>query len=151
MNDFTSFISILILTVTVLYTVTAFKVGWKPSSVIKRLEKSGARKGITMAVVAVVLLGLVFSFVYAEEEYKYFGSTTVFAGIDYDLKNTPIFCEEGDVNDRLTSNFGIRQHLIGKGHVDVSAQYTHHSCALNRDKPTYDAVGLQLKWKFQRR
>lgn len=137
-----------------LYVITALKVGFNPLKVLKHLKANGAYTGIQAVLYAVLLLGIVFTFLYSQKseakEFSYFEYTAIYAGLDYDVKSTPVFCYQGDVNDRLTSNVGLRQHLVSKNNISVLANYTHHSCALNKDKPTYDAVGLQLEWKFMR-
>ena len=83
-----------------------------------------------------------------EPEVKWFTHTTLFAGVDYDPSST--FCVKGTGDDNLTSNFGLRQNLLKRGDVSVTTTYTHHSCALNEDKPTYDAIGISVEWTFWR-
>lgn len=83
------------------------------------------------------------------EEPRYFTHTTLFAGLDNTFKVSPQ-CYAGGVNDTLTSNLGIQQHLIGFKDVDLYAKYQHHSCATNQDLNGYDAVGLGVSWTFKR-
>ncbi len=83
------------------------------------------------------------------EEPRYLTHTTVFAGLDNTFKTSPQ-CYAGGVNDTLTSNLGLQQHLIGYGDVDLYAKYTHHSCATNQDSNGYDAYGLGVSWTFKR-
>ncbi len=83
------------------------------------------------------------------EEPRYLTHTTVFAGLDNTFKTSPQ-CYAGGVNDTLTSNLGLQQHLIGYGDVDLYAKYQHHSCATNQDSNGYDAYGLGVSWTFRR-
>jgi hypothetical protein len=83
------------------------------------------------------------------DEPRYLTHTQIFAGVDNTFKVSPQ-CYEGGVNDSLTSNLGVRQHLIGYGDVDLFGQYTHHSCATNQDRFGYDAYGVQATWTFKR-
>lgn len=113
-----------------------------------------ARLGILVVSIGGILAILFLSVLYSEDvnasELTWFESTTIFLGLDTDINNK-VFCYSGSkVNDTLTSNAGLRQNLFKYGNASVSAQYTHHSCALNTDKPTYDAIGLQLEWTLKR-
>lgn len=153
MQDLLTYLTIIAAVVFVLYGITARKTGWHPSKVFGHLRANGANGGIKLVVIATAIVGILLSIIYQKalaEEWHYFERTTLFAGIDHDIRNVPVFCYQGGVNDRLTSNVGIKQHLIGRGGIDILAQYTHHSCALNKDKPTYDAVGVTVEWTFKR-
>ena len=144
------------LAVVFLYVKTAMHSGWKPSEV-KRYFTEGdgrnAHKDIIAVILAVILLGSLLTAGYkafaSEPEWDYLRETTIFVGLDYDIHNK-VFCEPSGADDRLTSNVGVRQHLISRDNVSANLQYTHHSCALNRDAPTYDAVGIIFEWKFTR-
>ena len=154
MSDILFYVSLMGGVLFALYAITAATVGWNPKTVMAHLKSNGASGGIKAVIIASILLGIILTVAYnkasASDEFRYLTHTTVFAGLDYDVKSTPVFCYQGDVNDRLTSNVGIKQHLIGRGGIDILAQYTHHSCALNKDKPTYDAVGVMIEWTFKR-
>jgi len=82
------------------------------------------------------------------DDVRYFTHTQIFAGVENAQKVSPM-CYEGGVNDRLTSNLGVRQHLIGYADVDLYAQVIHHSCATNSDRFGYDAYGIQATWTFK--
>lgn len=155
MQDLLTYLTIIAAVVFVLYGITARKTGWHPSKVFGHLRANGAALGIKVVIVATVVIGLLLSLIYQKavaEEWRYFDRTTIFAGIDHDLHifDIPVFCDRGDINDTLTSNIGVRQHIFGRGGIDFLAQYTHHSCVLNKDKPTYDAVGFAIEWTFKR-
>ena len=83
------------------------------------------------------------------EEPRYVTHTQIFAGVENTFKTSPQ-CYSDGVNDRLTSNIGVRQHLIGYADVDLYGQYTHHSCAISRDLYGYDAYGISAVWTFKR-
>ena len=118
--------------------------------------ENGSLTGIILAaVVFPIVVAGVLTLAYwgigkaSADEVRYFTHTQIFAGVENTQKVSPM-CYEGGVNDRLTSNLGVRQHLLGYSDVDVYAQFTHHSCATNRDLHGYDAYGIQATWTFKR-
>jgi hypothetical protein len=121
-----------------------------------RNTENGSIHGIVLAalVYPIVIAGFL-AFVYfsmnkAEANVRVLDHTVLFAGLDSTWKTSPQ-CYAGDVNDKLTSNIGLRQHLLGFKDVDVYTQYTHHSCATNRDRYGYDAFGVGVSWTFKRK
>lgn len=111
----------------------------------------GALTGIALAVILTTVIGWVLSALYSvakADEVKYLQFTEVYAGLEKTFKQSPQ-CYGGGVDDGLTSSLGVDQHLIGYGQVYVSAGYQHHSCAVNRDHYSYDAVGLKVKWRIE--
>jgi hypothetical protein len=121
-----------------------------------RNTENGSLTGIILAAVVfpiVMAAGIKLAYLFIGEaqadEVRYFTHTTIFAGLDNTFKTSPQ-CYAGDVNDRLTSNLGVQQHLIGYKDIDLYAKYTHHSCATNRDLHGYDAYGLSVHWTFKR-
>ncbi len=79
---------------------------------------------------------------------QYLAYTEVFAGLDYTKKQSPM-CDPGTPDDRLTSNLGISQNLYLSydERFDLSANFTHHSCAVNGDWLQYDAQGLKATYR----
>jgi hypothetical protein len=121
-----------------------------------RNTENGSLTGITLAaVVFPIVVAGVLTLAYwsigkaSADEVRYFTHTQIFAGVENTQKVSPM-CYESGVNDRLTSNLGVRQHLLGYTDVDLYAQFTHHSCATNRDLQGYDAYGVQATWTFKR-
>ena len=104
----------------------------------------GVLKGISLAVTFAILFALV-----GCTTGTYFNDASVFAGIDYTKKISPQ-CETGGYDDRLTSNVGLR----GNGwqsddkKVRINGKFTHHSCVLGIDDQGYDAVGVELEYKW---
>ncbi len=117
--------------------------------------ENGTATGIILAVLFPLILAVLLTLAYSvigtakADEVRYFAHTQIFAGVENTQKVSPM-CYEGGVNDRLTSNLGVRQHLLGYADVDLYAQVTHHSCATNRDLHGYDAYGVQATWTFKR-
>lgn len=112
-----------------------------------KTEGKGALFGIALAVLIPVLIAGVVTVAKADEV-KYLQDTVIFAGIDSTKKLSPQ-CYEGGVNDRFTSNLGITQHLVGYKDVSSHIMYTHHSCAINRDLRSYDAIGFRIEWRIR--
>ena len=118
--------------------------------------ENGSLTGIVLAAVVfpiVMAAGIKLVYLFIGEaqadEARYFTHTTIFAGLDNTFKTSPQ-CYAGGVNDTLTSNLGVQQHLVGYKDIDLYAKYTHHSCATNQDSNGYDAVGLGVSWTFKR-
>lgn len=119
--------------------------GVKTSWTFKGLTK-GALSSMGLAVIVVAALFFGFDKAYSSE-FKYFEYTELFAGVDYTKKVSPS-CDEGGVDDRLTSNIGLRQHLMTYSEVDIIGQYTHHSCAIGEDNRQYDAIGIHAVYRW---
>lgn len=118
--------------------------------------ENGSLMGIVFAAVVfpIVMAGAIkLAYLFIGEahadEVRYFTHTQIFAGLDNTFKTSPQ-CYAGGVNDTLTSNLGLQQHLIGYGDVDLYAKMQHHSCATNQDSNGYDAYGLGVSWTFKR-
>jgi hypothetical protein len=66
----------------------------------------------------------------------------VFMGLESEVSAT--FCDAHDGN--LVANTGFGQVLYRNPYADVTALFTHHSCAFREDRESYNALGLQFKW-----
>jgi hypothetical protein len=136
--------------------ITARKLGgFSQALAYFRDTENGSIFGIVLGgVIAPVVLAAIFTLIYsvlnpANAQPRYLEKTVVFAGLEATQKVSPQ-CYDGGVNDRLTSNLGVQQYLVGYKAIDLVANYTHHSCAINRDRLGYDALGLQVRWEFKR-
>lgn len=132
-------ISILIIT-----TLAVLVFVKSPLTYFKTKEGKGVATGIILAVL--ISLGIALLFPAKAEALEYFESGEVFVGLDYTKKISPM-CDQGINNDRLTSNLGLNASLITSDdhRTVISAKYTHHSCAVNPDNKSYDAVGIEVK------
>lgn len=75
--------------------------------------------------------------------------TSIHAGLEVPVRSGPsTICkwQLDSVDNRLTSNLGLTQHLVGWYDIDIVASYTHHSCAIDGDWNLYDGVGVQAVW-----
>jgi uncharacterized membrane protein (DUF485 family) len=84
---------------------------------------------------------------------KYLNYVEVYLGIDY-TKGTSPQCKEGGVDDRGTSNLGVRVNLIEWQRMPLvlNQKLTHHSCVLGKDTNGYDAFfGVELVYTPWRR
>lgn len=79
------------------------------------------------------------------EELEYFSYAEVFIGVDNTFKVSPQ-CFPGENSDKATSNGGVRMSIVRNKRASVNVKYTHHSCAFNQDRETYDAIGLEATW-----
>lgn len=129
----------------------------------KTPEGKGILKGIVLSPVVILAIAAAFAIggwllsgkAQAQELKPYgtwFNDASVFMGIDR-TKGVSPQCWSGGADDKSTSNLGARLNVWQNpsGNVRVNAKYTHHSCALNRDRNGYDAVGIELEWYVWRR
>ena len=132
-------ISILIIT-----TLAVLVFVKSPLTYFKTKEGKGVATGIILAVL--ISLGIAFLFPSKSEALEYFQSGEVFVGLDYTRKISPM-CGVGVNNDKLTSNLGLKASILTSDDktTDVSFKYTHHSCAVNPDNKSYDAIGIEVK------
>lgn len=79
----------------------------------------------------------------------WFNDATLYMGLDHPRKQSPQ-CVGGGMDDRSTSNMGLRLNMWESTNerVRVNTKYTHHSCALNQDRNTVDAIGLEVEIKL---
>ena len=95
------------------------------------------------------LIMLVLSLPARAEPVTYLDYTSVHAGIEVPIgSGASVFCrpQSDSIDDRVSSNLGITQHLVGWHDIDVVAAYTHHSCAIDKDQNLWDGVGLHVRW-----
>lgn len=112
-------------------------------------DGKGILKGIVLAPTLILILaGLILLFSGAAQAGTWLNDASVFAGLDYTKKLSPQ-CERNSVDERGTSNLGLRLNLweSDSRNVRVNSKYTHHSCALGPDDRQYDAVGVELEWR----
>lgn len=120
-----------------------------PKMYFKTKEGLGVLKGILIVLASSVVLAIVFSYANKARAIEYFDYAEVFVGLDATKKVSPV-CDAGQNSDRLTSNVGVRANLVRSddGMSYVNAKYTHHSCAFNPDRGSYDALGLEVTYRF---
>lgn len=123
---------------------TGVKTKWDFSKV-----QVGAKASLFLALAVIVGLFLFIGTAHAGEykPVRWFGYTELFAGVDYTKKPSPS-CEEDSIDNRLTSNIGVRQHVATWRGIDVVGQYTHHSCVIGEDDRQYDSFGAQLVYRW---
>lgn len=108
--------------------------------------------GILKGVVLAIAFAAVTAFIGSAnaDEVKWFKDAEVFAGIDQTFDTSPQ-CVRGGLDDRATSNLGLRLNVYENGPFRINSKYTHHSCAFGEDDDGYDAVGIELIYKFWER
>ena len=107
----------------------------------------GILKGIAMAVCfsgVFALVGMI-----SGCSGTYLNSASVFTGMDYTNKVSPMCKDEGP-DSHTTSNLGLKGNLYKSQDksYNLSGKYTHHSCAFSPDAKSYDAVGIELEYVF---
>lgn len=94
-------------------------------------------------------VGVQLSYLWAEDRGRtFFNYEELFVGIDYDLTDSR-FCRDVYPGGKfITSNIGFRFNLARYKDHELNFKISHHSCAFNQDKPTYDAIGFEFKILF---
>lgn len=123
-------------------------------------EGKGVARGIVLGPVVILLIALAAWLLLPGKAHAegirvpgtWFNDASVFMGIDRTKKLSPM-CHTGGYDDRSTSNLGAKLNVwqSPSGNVRFNTMYTHHSCAINPDHKSYDAVGIQVEWVFWRR
>jgi hypothetical protein len=133
----------------ILFIVLAVILVFVPSPTKYFKTKEG--KGVLFGIGAVVLLSLALVLIFPNkaqaEEYKYLSSAELFVGLDNTRKISPM-CDVGENSDKLTSNVGLKASIISTAASSVNVKYTHHSCAVNPDNKSYDALGVEVTYKL---
>ncbi len=117
---------------------------------IKAYFSTKTGKGILKGIVAAIAFALVFTLIGCTG--TYLNDASVYTGLDYTRGQSPQ-CGSSGIDDKTTSNLGLRLNLYESEDETfrTNAKYTHHSCAFNPDKDNYDAVGIELEYKFYSR
>ena len=106
----------------------------------------GILKGIVIAVGVAIVITLISSKAQAEEA-MWFKDAEIFAGLEATQRVSPQ-CVAGGVDDKTTSNLGMRVNIYSNEQFQINSKYTHHSCAFGEDDAGYDAFGVELVYKF---
>lgn len=130
---------------------------WKLGSPLKWPEYfstdtgKGILKGIILAPAIIIAIGLLLMLLPSKAKAgTWLNDASVYAGIDYTRKLSPM-CDSNLIDDRGTSNLGVRVNVWQQGAVRVNSKYSHHSCVLGSDNRQYDAIGLEVEWQVWRR
>jgi hypothetical protein len=104
----------------------------------------GILKGILLAIAFAVLFALIPD---SKAQGSWFNDAEVFAGLDYTKKPNPM-CIGNTIDNKSGSNLGLKLNIYRNENFSLNSKYTHHSCAFGEDDKSYDALGLELKYKF---
>lgn len=139
--------SIAIIVTALLSIVIAYKTPKEAVRYLKTPEGKRVLFGIVVFTLASILIAAS-SKVLADKP-NWFTYGEVFAGIDY-TKNLSPQCDQGGADDRATSNGGLRLNIYRSDDelFHLNSKYTHHSCAFSPDRESYDALGLEVNYKF---
>lgn len=110
----------------------------------------GILKGIILAPAIILLIAFILSLLPSKAQAEWFNDASVFAGIDYTKKLSPM-CDTNETDDQGTSNMGFRVNVWQHDAVRVNSKYSHHSCVLGSDNKTYDAIGVEVEWQVWKR
>ena len=105
-------------------------------------------QGILKGIILAIVFAFLFSLLPSKSEAKgWFNYAEVYAGLDYTKKINPM-CVAGSVDDQSGSNIGLKLNVYKQGRFSLNSKYTHHSCAFGKDSKSYDALGIELKYRF---
>lgn len=118
----------------------------------KTKDGQGVAKGVILAPLVILVLALLIWLLPGNANAQtlpgtWFNDASVFMGIERTKKISPQ-CHAGGYDERSTSNMGVRANLwqSDSGNVRLNGKYTHHSCAINPDRNSYDALGVEVEW-----
>ena len=113
---------------------------------IKSPKNSGWVVGVVLFTLLLTAPVLVFA---KEKKGDWLAYTQIYIGLDSTFKQSPQ-CRGGSYSDRITSNGGFKQNIYRSfdKRMHFNAKYTHHSCAQNDDRNSYDAFGVELVYTF---
>ena len=117
-----------------------------PIEYFKTRTGLGILKGIVMAIGAALAITVLSSVAEADEA-VWFKDAEIFAGLEATQRVSPQ-CVAGGVDDKTTSNLGMRVNIYSNEQFRINSKYTHHSCAFGEDDAGYDAFGVELVYKF---
>lgn len=117
----------------------------------KAYFKTKSGEGILKGIVLAVAFAAIFAAVSLLSGCAgtYLNDASIYAGLDYTKKTSPQ-CEPIGADSHTTSNIGLRANMYESkdGKFRANAKYTHHSCAFSPDDLQYDAIGVELEYKF---
>lgn len=150
MTDTFIFIGLLVTTLIVYMLLKLRGTSWREYFSTK--DGKGILRGIIIAPLAILLIGLVFALLPTCAKAEWFNDATVFAGLDY-TKNQSPQCKVNQIDNHGTSNLGVKLNVwqSASENIRVNSKYTHHSCALGVDDKSYDAFGVELEWRVWQR
>lgn len=151
MSDAVIFVGLLLAILLVYMVRTLWGRSWRDYFATK--DGMGILKGIVLAPIVILILAALFMLLPGRASAgTWLNDASVFAGLDYTRKLSPQ-CERNEVDERGTSNLGLRLNLweSDSRRVRLNSKYTHHSCALGPDDRQYDAVGVELEWRVWER
>ncbi len=109
------------------------------------------KDGLSILKGIVVVLVVMISVAMAKCAYAgdFFTSGSIYAGLDYAFKQSPQ-CKSNGPDMRSTSNVGGRLNLYRSSDklFRFNLKYSHHSCFVNSDRNTYDAIGGELELRL---
>lgn len=156
---------VVVIVLAVVSALILWRVGPKKvAAFFKTKDGLGIARGVVLGPVVIVVIAVVLAVVFTlllpskarAEGFSVPGTwlndSSVFMGIDRTKKLSPM-CDPGGVDQYSTSNLGAKLNIwqSPSGNVRFNGMYTHHSCALNPDNRSYDALGVQVEWTFWRR
>jgi len=106
-------------------------------------------RGILKGIVLAILFGSLFALVGCQNG-TYFNDASVYVGIDETKGRSPM-CERSQADDNATSNLGLRLNVWEYEQLRINGKYQHHSGAFCEDAAGYDALGVELEYKFWER
>lgn len=114
----------------------------------KKLNRMMERKVVTGWLLAPLILALVtLLFYYSRPEAAEWlpNNPYLFLGLDVEMHDKTPTCYS-DAENPGAANLGIGATILGGDWWEINGQWTHHSCAFDRDFWVYDGIGIQARW-----
>ena len=147
--DILYFLGTVVVIVVVALGFMAYKIGGIKEAIAYTEQREG--KGVLGSMfLAIGVIGVILVVLVAlsnEVKAEWFKYTELYAGADYTFKTSPQCIAGDEIDEYLTSNIGVRQHIYTKDRFSLIGNYTHHSCFIGVDSNGYDGAGIQAVYR----
>ncbi len=143
-------ITLSLLVALILYAFTRNNYNWEET--LANFKKAEGHDKVLMASIKILTVPVLVAIVFFgankafSQEVKWLPYSKVFVGLDYNIAEKSPMCLDVGTSNRVHSNIGFQQYIAIYGNISFSSKFTHNSCALNKDAPGINAVGLSFEW-----
>ena len=121
----------------------------------KTQEGIGALSSALLGISAITIIGL---FIFgaamvdaSDDEVLWLVDGGVFAGLETTIdRDKSVFCQDSGADPTTHSDLGIWLNIFQMygGDLSLDSIFSHNSCALSKDAPSNDSIGLRLEWRI---
>ena len=142
---------LLFIATTLIVAIVAILWAYKSPSNAIRYFKTSEGKKVLKGILAFIAFGVILVLATAcnPAHADWFEYGEVYIGLDRTNEVSPQCLQDGP-DDKMTSNGGIRANVYQSDdkRFSLNGKYTHHSCAFNPDRNTYDGAGIEIVYRL---